>query len=157
APGNVKGFLKINVAGGATGPTGPTGPSGATGPTGPSGAKGGQGATGPTGPNGAKGTAGTPAQQPFVSVTQGAAGCANGGVTIRVGLDLNGNGVFDLGNEVTETQVVCNGGSTPQPPNECGDGAIDPGEQCDPNGDGPDVLPPGAPPNSVCTPNCMLL
>lgn len=107
---------------GTPGPSGPTGPTGATGPTGPTGPRGPAGPTGPVGPSGATGLSS------LVRVTPEPSGsnCAEGGVRIDTGVDDNADAVLDL-LEIDNTAYVCNG----RGPAECGDGSVDPGEECD--------------------------
>jgi len=103
-----------NGAQGPTGPTGPPGPTGATGSTGPTGSTGATGATGPTGPTGAMGAAGL-ATVARTTAEPAGANCATGGVKIEMGLDVNGNGVLDAGEEnAALTRYVCNGAQGPQ-------------------------------------------
>ncbi len=104
---------------GPAGPTGPTGPIGAPGATGPRGASGPAGATGPTGPAGLSS---------LVRVVPEPAGtnCAEGGVRIESGVDDSADGVLDL-LEIDNSAYVCNG----RAPAGCGDGSVDPGEECD--------------------------
>jgi 3-mercaptopyruvate sulfurtransferase SseA len=73
------------------------------------GAKGDTGATGGAGNDGSSGSAGNTALASVTSASWSA--CPNGGKTISVGVDVNGNGVLDAG-EVTSTFSVCNGGVT---------------------------------------------
>src|SRR6185295_18778590 len=78
--------------------------SGAQGPQGPEGPPGQQGATG------AAGAAGAAGQNALVAVAAEAAGanCSGGGISVRSGIDSNGNGTLDAA-EVTNTSYVCNG------------------------------------------------
>ncbi len=99
---------------GSTGATGPQGPIGLTGPAGPQGPAGSIGATGPAGAQGPAGLAGingADGKNALIRTTAEAAGanCANGGVKIEAGLDVNGNGVL-ADNEVnsSQTKYICN-------------------------------------------------
>lgn len=101
---------------GAAGPTGATGPNGPTGPRGPAGPS---GATGPTGATGLSSLVRVTPEVP-------GANCAEGGVRIDTGVDDNADGVLDL-LEIDNSAYVCNG----RAPAACGDGSVDPGEECD--------------------------
>jgi len=83
---------------------GPAGATGATGATGP------QGLSGTNGTNGANGISGTAGVNSLVrqDLESTGANCADGGVRIESGLDLNGDGILEA-NEVTETSYMCNG------------------------------------------------
>ncbi len=99
---------------GATGPQGPAGQTGATGAQGPIGLTGPAGATGATGaqgPAGATGTAGTNGKNALIRTTPETAGtnCANGGVKIEAGLDVDGNGqLSDTEVNASQTKFLCN-------------------------------------------------
>jgi cysteine-rich repeat protein len=102
----VKGeWTSISLPGGSTGPTGSTGPRG------------------PTGPMGSTGLSS------LIRVTAEPASmnCAEGGVRIETGIDDDADGMLDPTTEVDATSFVCNGNS----PTVCGDGHVDPGEECD--------------------------
>jgi cysteine-rich repeat protein len=100
-------WTPVSLPEGTTGPTGPTGPTGARGPT---------GATGATG------------LSSLIRVTPEAAGanCAEGGVRIETGIDDDRSEMLDA-SEIDDTAYVCDGAT----PAVCGDGRVDPGEQCD--------------------------
>jgi hypothetical protein len=105
----------------ANGTPGPQGPAGATGPQGPAGQTGATGAIGPQGPAGqtgaqgpvgATGTAGTNGKNALIRTTPETAGanCANGGVKIEAGLDVDGNGqLSDTEVNASQTKFICNG------------------------------------------------
>ena len=103
---------------GQDGATGPAGPAGSTGQAGPAGASGQDGATGPSGPSGPQGEQGPAgangevAIKTLINTSDEAVGdnCANGGVKIEVGEDINADGVLDT-DEVDDslTRYVCNG------------------------------------------------
>ena len=89
------------------------------------------------------------------------AACPGGVVTIEVGTDTNGNGVFDRPAEVTGSAQTCNAGGASLPVTVCGNGVIENGsgfsgtqEVCDTNGAGPDVLPAGSAAGSTCNATC---
>ncbi len=106
---------------GLTGPAGPTGPQGAIGAAGPQGPAGQTGATGPAGPQGQTGPAGVQGaagqngsngKNALIRTTPEAAGgnCANGGVKIEAGLDVDGNGqLADSEVNASQTKYLCNG------------------------------------------------
>ncbi len=145
-PQGANGVQGANGATGAQGANGATGAQGANGATGAQGAQGAQGAVGSIGPVGAQGAQGVIGARAFVATSQTAPSCANGGATIQVGLDTNGNGVFDIPAEVTGTTVICNGttGSTAT----CGNNIREGAEVCD----GSDPTPPsGQFCNATCT------
>ena len=132
------------------------GPKGATGDTGEQGLV---GADGPSGANGAPGTNGI-SSLVHTLVEAAGDKCVAGGIRIEHGLDSNRSGTLD-DDEVTGTEYVCNGanadpgcaleavtvdgqavegmvslscgGQTPVllRSASCGDGAVDPNEQCD--------------------------
>jgi hypothetical protein len=108
-PAGPQGATGATGPAGPTGPIGPQGPQGATGATGATGPAGPQGATGPQGPAGANGNNG---YNTLVKTTTEAAGvnCATGGTKVEVGLDLNGNGILDVGEvNASHTKYICNG------------------------------------------------
>ena len=103
---------------------GPEGPAGPQGEQGPAGAQGEQGDIGQTGPAGSDGIAGPQGEQgpagengevaikTLINTNDETAGdnCANGGVKIEVGEDVNANGVLDpdeIDNSLT--RYICNG------------------------------------------------
>ena len=103
---------------------GPVGPAGPQGEQGPAGAQGEQGDVGQTGPAGSDGIAGPQGEQgpvgengevaikTLINTNDETAGdnCANGGVKIEVGEDVNANGVLDpdeIDNSLTK--YICNG------------------------------------------------
>ena len=95
---------------GTTGAPGVAGPQGVTGATGRTGATGPQGATGATGPDGAAGNNGYTSLIQLSAEPAGAGHCANGGVKIEAGPDINGNMVLEPAEiSVGNTQYVCNG------------------------------------------------
>jgi hypothetical protein len=95
---------------GAQGPQGDAGPQGPVGAQGPTGATGAQGPQGDAGPQGAPGVTGTSGHNSLTSLTPEPAGsnCANGGVKVQTGVDVNDDGVLEP-SEVNATQYVCNG------------------------------------------------
>ena len=89
------------------------GVAGAQGATGPAGAQGATGATGPSGPAGSDGADGAIGPAGYASLTQllpepAGGNCNKGGQLIRTGLDVNRNGVLEVG-EYTSSQYLCNG------------------------------------------------
>ena len=86
------------------------GETGAQGVAGPTGAPGAAGPVGPVGPAGADGVAGTPGYSSLTQLLPEPPGgnCGAGGQLIRTGLDLNNNGVLEVG-EYTSSQYLCNG------------------------------------------------
>ncbi len=103
-------------------PTGPAGPVGPVGPAGPKGAPGAMGATGDDGKDGDDGA------ESLILLTPLAAGsqCPTGGQRIETGSDRKRDGQLG-GDEVQHTVYVCNGSL----PSVCGNGSVEPGEQCD--------------------------
>ena len=100
---------------GADGQDGNDGQDGATGPNGQDGSTGPAGPTGPSGPQGEQGPAGADGEvaiKTLINTSDEAAGdnCANGGVKIEVGEDINADGILDT-DEVDDslTRYVCNG------------------------------------------------
>ena len=65
------------------------------------------------GDDGAPGSAGDAGASAVVSVSNEAPNCANGGFTVSVGVDLDGDGILDE-SEVESTQEVCNGEQGPE-------------------------------------------
>ncbi len=134
------------VSNGATGATGARGATGATGADGASctvttrtdnaklivcgstSAVVSDGVPGATGPQGATGAG----RNSLVSLTSEPAGinCANGGVKVATGVDLNDDGVLDA-SEVnpSEIQYVCNGGNVPGAGGDAGTNGDD-GQSC---------------------------
>jgi len=99
---NGDGTLTFTYANGATYTTptlaGIQGPSGIVGPVGATGA---QGLTGPAGTNGLNALIKT-------TTEPSGANCANGGTKIETGLDINGNGILDVGEvNAGQTTFVC--------------------------------------------------
>ena len=105
---------------GLQGPPGPEGPIGATGPQGE------QGLAGPEGPQGSQGDPGTPGedgvdgQDGFTTLVNQSdepegENCANGGIKVNAGPDLDNSGSLD-GGEITNTFYVCNGEQGPEGP-----------------------------------------
>ncbi|OGS77099.1 MAG: hypothetical protein A3G95_03280 [Flavobacteria bacterium RIFCSPLOWO2_12_FULL_31_7] len=103
---------------GVTGPMGPQGPQGLAGAVGANGTNGLDGATGPMGPQGPQGLAGpvgangTNGYNSLTKSTAEAVGanCDTGGVKLEFGLDVNGNGVLEIGEvNAALTRYVCNG------------------------------------------------
>lgn len=112
-PQGIQGLPGTNGAIGATGPAGAQGiqgfpgTNGAIGPIGLTGAAGPTGATGPTGTAGTNGTNGLNALIKTTTEPSGA-NCANGGTKIETGLDINGNGILDVGEvNAGQTTFVC--------------------------------------------------
>jgi hypothetical protein len=99
--------ISQDICNGTPGVTGLTGPAGATGPAGPIGSTGQTGATGPAGATGPRGADGLTALVALDPESPGSH-CAFGGVQIRSGLDLDGNGALSE-DETTQRQFVCNG------------------------------------------------
>lgn len=97
---------------GPEGPQGPAGPQGAQGLPGVDGQDGAPGPQGPVGPAGADGQDGDSGVKTLINTTGETPGanCANGGVKIEVGDDINNNGILDS-NEVNTslTRYICNG------------------------------------------------
>ena len=88
------------------------------------------GPTGPAGPEGQPGTPGAPGSLVNVTPEPAGANCPAGGQRIDVGADTNGNGVLDA-SEVQPPRYVCNGVAGTPPTPVCGNGTVEPGEQCD--------------------------
>jgi hypothetical protein len=101
--------------GGEEGPMGEAGPAGEPGEQGPAGEQGPQGPqgqggeTGAQGPTGAAGEDGAPGHGSLVDLDDIAPGdeCAEGGIIIRTGLDVDGDGILSA-TEVTDTRILCN-------------------------------------------------
>ena len=159
-PQGAKGANGAQGAAGAQGPQGANGAPGAAGAAGPQGAKGADGAQGAAGAQGGVGPNGAKAFVTSSAPSAPTAACPNGQVTIEVGTDTNGNGVFDRPAEVTGTVVTCNTGSASQPSSVCGNGIIENtgfggvDEVCDTNGSAADVLPTGTAAGSTCSADC---
>ena len=102
-PAGADGQDGVDGQDGAVGATGPTGPSGPAGPAGPQ---------GPQGEQGPAGNDGEVSIKTLINTSDEAAGnnCANGGVKIEVGEDINADGILDT-DEVDDslTRYVCNG------------------------------------------------
>lgn len=110
---------------GAQGPVGPEGPAGPAGIQGPQGEVGAQGPAGPQGVPGPQGAAGAtgpegPSARMVTQLELAGANCPNGGVRLEAAVDLNHNGVVDVGEvDPTSTQYLChgaNGTTGPQGP-----------------------------------------
>ena len=108
-------FAYYSANPGNPGPEGPAGPQGEQGPAGAQGEQGDVGQTGPAGPQGEQGPAGENGEvaiKTLINTNDETAGdnCANGGVKIEVGEDVNANGVLDpdeIDNSLT--RYICNG------------------------------------------------
>ena len=87
------------------------GANGALGPVGPAGSPGAIGPIGPIGPTGATGAPGIATLIVMSDATPGSK-CSNGGKTISVGADKNGNGALDA-NEIAYVDYICNGATGP--------------------------------------------
>ena len=94
------------------GPVGPAGQDGAAGEDGAAGAAGEDGAAGAAGEDGVSGMSALANATSFSGALHG---CAEGGVVIEVGMDLNQNSVLDA-NEITDQSAVCNGVATQTTP-----------------------------------------
>jgi cysteine-rich repeat protein len=129
-----------------------------------------RGEPGPKGEPGDAGPAGNPGFNTLIATDREPPGanCENGGIRMRVGLDLDRNGALS-DQEVTATQYVCNGapgpgsdagseGSVPATDGaadgagddtgpSCGNGIVEPDEQCD-DGNQSD--------NDDCTRDCRI-
>ena len=108
----IQGLTGSNGALGPIGLTGSTGPQGPQGIQGIAGLTGGTGSQGSAGANGANGTNGANGKNTLVKTTIESAGvnCATGGTIIEVGLDINNNGILDVGEiNATLTNYICNG------------------------------------------------
>ena len=101
-----QGPIGLTGAVGATGSQGPIGLTGAAGSQGPIGLTGATGSQGPAGNNGTNGL------NALIKTTTEPAGanCTNGGTKIETGLDVNSNGILDLGEVIISlTRYACNG------------------------------------------------
>jgi len=97
------------ICNGTVGATGAQGPTGLTGLAGATGATGAQGIAGTNGTNGTNGLDGKNTLFNTTPETTGA-NCANGGVKVEYGLDVNSNNVLDVSEiNATLTKYVCNG------------------------------------------------
>lgn len=101
---------------GPAGAEGPPGAPGAEGPAGPQGEPGAPGATGPQGPQGPPGPAGGPEGPPGLTALvrtdsePSGENCAQAGVVVETGIDLNRNGQLeDEEVDTSLTRYVCNG------------------------------------------------